>query len=358
MRDTIQEFDYYKSYKLKYKRQEYTELGLVGLENMGNTCFMNSILQCLSNTLELRDHFVSKEYIVTETLKRNQVSTFVKCFGELLKRMWRENTIIKPRSFKEILGKELKKYNDNNQQDSYECLEDILSLLENGIKYRISIDITGEIKTHLDKLLKESYIEWHKNYEHKYNYIVDLFDGMTYNKMKCNNCDYRNHKFEMYRGLTIELPFGSLEENLDEYFKETKIDDWKCEECKMAGGTKTNEIWTIPNYLIIHLKRFQCDIQTSKIHKKVTYPVESLDMTRYISKDKNAKSNFLYKLYAINCHTGEISDGHYWSIIRRLDNNWYIYNDMDTSMVSDTTNFNKKASESAYILFYYRMFTK
>lgn len=350
------EYNYHKNYNLKFPIETYKTMGLTGIENMGNTCFMSSIIHCLGNTLEFRDHILSRDYLVTERLKRSETSQIVNCFRELLARMWNKNGIVRPKTLRETLARMLQKYRKNKQQDSYEFLEDLLTLLEDSIKYEIEIDIQGQISTPLDKLLETSYREWFKHYKKSYSHIVELFDGMTYSKTSCNNCEYNSGKFEMYRGLTVEIQHDTLEKNLDDYFKSSVIDDWKCEKCSKEGCTLHSDLWTIPNYLIIHLKRFKCDPETGKTNKiknTITYPIETLDMTKYISADKNVKGKYIYRLYAINCHTGEINDGHYWSIVRNLDTNWYIFNDMDTMKVRDVQQLN---TDAAYILFYYRKF--
>lgn len=355
---TSNEYDYHMNYNLRFPSETYKTMGLTGIENMGNTCFMSSIIHCLGNTLEFRDHFISKDYLVTEVQKRREQAPIVQSFRELLVRIWSKNGIVRPKTFRETIARSLKKYNKNQQQDSYEFLEDLLTLLEEGIKYEIEMDIQGKVNTQLDKLLDKSYREWFKHYNKSYSQLVELFDGMTYSKTSCDNCKYNSGKFEMYRGLTIEIPYDTLEANLDEYFQSSQIDDWKCEKCKKRGCTLESNLWTIPNYLIIHLKRFKCDPQTGntyKIKNNMTYPVETLDMTKYITKDKNVQGKYVYRLYAINCHTGEINDGHYWSMARNLDTNWYIFNDMDTMQVKDLQKLN---TDGAYILFYYRKFIR
>ena len=113
------------------------------------------------------------------------------------------------------------------------------------------------------------------------------------------------------------------------------------------------KLWSVPDYLIIHLKRF-----TKTGDKKtmaINFPLTDLDITNFISPDQNTKNKFIYDLYAVNHHGGPtINSGHYWASCKNLDNNWYKYDDADISKYSNENLQQQLTNGDSYILFFQR----
>jgi ubiquitin C-terminal hydrolase len=65
--------DKHKEYKLKLPRSAYEKKGLTGIENLGNTCYVNSIIQCLSNTLKITDYILTNEYKKDDPREKNKI---------------------------------------------------------------------------------------------------------------------------------------------------------------------------------------------------------------------------------------------------------------------------------------------
>lgn len=359
-RDKNYEYDIHSNYELILSKKKYKGNGLTGLVNLGNKCFLNSILACLSNTLKLTDYFLSSKFKEDdpEYLNRRKPEYFVVLsYLNFIINAWDKNQILKPRSFVENLSKFVKKYYTMEQQDSHECLTYILEILHKGLAYDIDIDIKGTVKTNTDLLMKQSLENWKVFYEKNYSYIVDIFHGMFYNKISCNNCNLIENVFEPFNCISVNIPEdGSvdLKTCLDNYFccSET-INSWKCEKCKLDGCNKMINCWSLPNYVIIHLKRFTNS--GKRINTNVDFPIDDLNLTEYVSDDKQDPNNYIYSLYSVNYHSGNAKSGHYWSVCKNLDNKWYKYNDAE---ISEFYDINKISSNESYILFYYRKFIK
>ncbi|KAI6856185.1 cysteine proteinase [Hortaea werneckii] len=149
-------------------------------------------------------------------------------------------------------------------------------------------------------------------------------------------------------GITLEDCFA--ESGKREILSEDNA--WYCNRCKeMRQAAKTLEIWTIPDILIVHLKRFGGNRSfRDKVDVFVDYPIEGLDMTEKIGLKEDGKE-YLYDLFAVDNHYGGLGGGHYTALAKNFhDGQWYDYNDAMCSKVGE----GKVHSPAAYLLFYRR----
>ena len=128
-----------------------------------------------------------------------------------------------------------------------------------------------------------------------------------------------------------------------------------CSDCKEhKAPIKKLDLWSTPDVLILHLKRFeyipgQYFVHREKISDFVDYPLENLDLSELVIGPKHASP--IYDLYAVSEHSGGLGGGHYTAKCKNhVDNNWYSFND---SFVSETTPANA-VTDLAYLLFYKR----
>eukprot|EP00057_Strongylocentrotus_purpuratus_P022869 XP_011677343.1 PREDICTED: ubiquitin carboxyl-terminal hydrolase 20 [Strongylocentrotus purpuratus] len=127
---------------------------------------------------------------------------------------------------------------------------------------------------------------------------------------------------------------------------------YSCEKCKkLRNGVKFVHVLELPEVLCIHLKRFRHESFTSycsKLNNYVSFPLDSLDMTPYLSKDCKNKCA-TYDLSAVICHHGTAGGGHYTSYaVNWLNGQWYEYDDIYVTEVSTM----QVANCEAYVLFY------
>ncbi len=132
-----------------------------------------------------------------------------------------------------------------------------------------------------------------------------------------------------------------------------------CSRCNAKRTcTKRYTIEKLPNILVIHLKRFLKIRYNNKISLNVDYPIESLDMSKYLSNNvdstltpSSATSDrkCIYDLYGISLHSGTESSGHYVAYCKHpYRNRWNYFNDSSVREISKSS----LQDANAYILFY------
>ncbi|RXN19972.1 ubiquitin carboxyl-terminal hydrolase 43-like protein [Labeo rohita] len=168
----------------------------------------------------------------------------------------------------------------------------------------------------------------------------------------------------------------TLDECFELYTKEEQLapdDAWKCPHCKqLQQGMVQMSLWTLPDILILHLKRFrQVGERRNKLSTLVHFPLTGLDMGRHVVKRSSCARpppgwkqqahqrpeasrhtlNFLYDLYAVCNHHGGMHGGHYTAYCRNsVDGVWYAYDDSSVEPVPE----GEVCTRGAYILFYQR----
>ncbi|RZF39639.1 hypothetical protein LSTR_LSTR001160 [Laodelphax striatellus] len=147
----------------------------------------------------------------------------------------------------------------------------------------------------------------------------------------------------------------NLQDCLDIFASTEKLESgntWNCPSCKKpsVGGTKKFDVWTLPNVLIINLKRFSYIVNRhDKLNKKVDYPLENLKLNDYLV-NKNHPS-VSYNLIGVINHYGGPSEGHYTAFAKnRVDNEWYCFDDSNIHKLKEKD----VVTSTAYVLLYMR----
>ena len=354
--------------KEKFENEKNLEKSpiLVGLDNIGATCYMNATLQSLAHTEKLTEYFLNKFHYDPNDKTKIMVNEYYKLLTNLNDRNKKSYS---PDDFKKTLSQENPQFKGIQANDSKDLINFLIERFHKELNNISNQNINNN--NYIVNQLNENDVFTYFLQDMQYNYksiISDLFYGVLETKSKCCGCQNIKYNFQIYSFLEFPLeqvnnycfqngrrnfvnfnagnPDIDLQECFDYYQKidlMTGENQMYCNICNCSYDSfYSTSLYSAPQYLIINLNRgknayYQC---------KVKFP-EQLNLLNYLTyKDGITVLN----LYAVICHYGPSSmSGHFMAYCRNKDNKWYLYND---SIVSPCTKPKQYNEGMPYILFY------
>lgn len=331
---------------------------LTGLRNLGNTCYMNSTIQCLNNTSPLATYFLTDMYLydINRESQLGYNGEIADDFSVLIRALWSgQYKCITPRDFKYVAGKHNPDFAGTSQQDSHDFLTFLMDGLHEGLN---RVKKRPEIPEQDNDKMGDSQaaeLAWKHHQLCNESIIVELFQGQLKSTLMCLHCQKMSVNFQAFMFLTLPMPPSSrcsLGECLKLFLKEERLTGssrWRCPRCKVdRDAVKKIDIWRLPRILLIGLNRFVYKGQwREKINSYVDFPTRNLDLNPYLEGPKSIKSS--YRLYATSNHSGTLDGGHYTAYCRNpCTEKWFKYDDDHVSEIKESD----VKSSLAYVLYY------
>ena len=334
--------------------KHYENKGLTGLENIGNTCYLNSCMQVLSHTYELNTFLENKLFNINDIPD----SIIFLEWNKLRELMWSENCIVAPHGFVDAIKKIsiIKKreiFSGYEQNDVSEFLLFILECFHNALSRSVDVEIIGESKNKTDDIALKIYNMMSNLYKKEYSEISDIFFGISITELKSlETNDIIGCNPEIFSILSLCIPENktniSIFDCFDEYCKIEILDKDNIILNEKTGNKeiieKTTGFWSLPNILIIDIKRY--NMQGKKLNHLISSDLDNVDFSKYILGYN--KYSYIYELYGVCNHSGNTHGGHYTSIIKNANNKWYEFNDTNITEIRE----NKIISNKSYCFFY------
>lgn len=317
----------------------------LGFRNTGNSCYLNSVLQCLTYTPPLANFCLNFYHSSSCDFAAEPKRECPFCILEkrIVRSLCTDITLDTPAKMNNCLRLFAEHFRSGRQEDAHEFL-------------RYVIDACHNTCLRLKKLqqLQQQRKSGSGNEGFGGGTVVkEIFGGALQSQVKCLSCGVESNKVDEIMDMSLDvLNSSSLKECLQKFFQAETLDGnnkYKCENCnKLVAARKQMSLLQAPNILVIQLKRFE-GIFGGKIDKTIAFE-EVLVLSSYMckaSKEKHAE----YNLFGTIVHSGFSPDsGHYYAYIKDAMGRWYCCNDSYIKL----SNLQEVLSEKVYMLFFSR----
>lgn len=201
------------------KKRHGRSIGAVGLHNLGNTCYMNSALQCVRSVEELTKYFLTESYFgeINKTNVLGFEGRVAIAYGNLLREIYEEGRgSVSPRDFKSTVGRCRPTFSGWSQQDSQEFLGFLLDALQEDLSrikkkpYIEKPDSTDDMINNPEAIKEMADKVWDITCRRDDSVIADLFTGLYKSTLKCPECGKISITFDPFNNLTLPLPLENM----------------------------------------------------------------------------------------------------------------------------------------------------
>ncbi|XP_069165739.1 uncharacterized protein [Procambarus clarkii] len=307
-----------------------------GLPNLGNTCYINSVVQCLFSIQALRLYFVKEQYMKVLNRESEQRGEVAEALGQVFKAIETGiGTGHAINDFKRVVAVHDEMFLSQDQQEAHDLLSSLLFWLHNDLSETSSVQETTD------------------HYPRPTSIISSIFHGLKESTIFCRETKkIVQTSSEMFDNLTLSVLDGDdrpLMELLQSHFEPREI-DWDCQHCQRCHMcVHVTRPTTLPQVLLLHFSRFSNNNHNNSRKTRVEFPADSLSLDHHLTLETGYSP--VYQLISVCNHHGTMTSGHYTAFCRRQagGSGWWL---MDDTEVRPAGVIDVLGERDAHIVFY------
>ena len=332
--------------------------GVVGIQNMGNTCYCNSTIQLLRacsewNIFCLTQSFAEQAKDATDSNKR-----ILLAYQDILRSLWSAYlpAYVRPLGFisevcRAVKGTPYESFGMPVPNDSHEYLVYLLDHFHEALKTtREHVDLPiPPTANPVERMRIMGENGWNRYEAMNQSRVVSLFFGMTRKTTHCTNCNNDSYRWEVFNSLKVPCEGATLYEWIQKEVNETsEIEGYVCDACHgRHRATIQTHLWRLPTNLFVTLRRFHHDGR--KNMTPCPYQGEPLSFEHLFAPEVQDTSR--YELRGVSDHHGTHLGGHYTAQFKHpISQQWWWMDDERARLLS-----HPEFSSSNYIFFFKRV---
>lgn len=314
--------------------------GVVGIQNMGNTCYSNSTLQLIRVCPEWNAYCLTQNF---SELADNNYKRIIVAYQDILKSLWSsyKPAYVRPLGFisevrNAVKGTVYEMFGFPIPNDSHEFLVYLLDSFHEAIKTEIP---------YIEKSSEEMNIMaengWNKFVSKNTSEIVNMFFGMMRKTIHCTKCANNTYQWEVFNSLKIPCEGTTFKDWIQNEIKESDIEGYHCDNCIKLTTERPlakiySHIWKLPNNLFITLRRFNSNGTKNMLN--CPYEGENITFSEYFAEESDDPSrNLTYELRGVSDHHGSHMGGHYTAQFKHpISGEWWWIDDEKTMKQTPT----------------------
>ena len=331
--------------------------GVVGMSNIGNTCYGNSVLQAMRHQIDFTIFLLQGQHEALIKRRTNEKTRVLDAYAQLVRTMWAsEGAEANTRDFwgamlPAAIQAGFEQFRIPVPHDAHEFLCFLLDAFHEALAEEVSMTIKT---TSTNPDVRGGLEFWKMSFQKSYSPLVELVFGIQRKCVACEDCGHESISWESMNMTKVCVPRSDTAVQLLDLMKcdgEDRLEDYACDKCapKRSKAKVTRALWRLPNWTIIVLKRNENSGR--RINTPVQIPMTCTFGPAFHPGSQEPSASDSYELFATIHHHGSAGGGHYTSHAKHpVTGRWAHYDDESARHVDSPF-----LDASTYVVMYRRV---